>query len=124
MCHLLIAACPPFVLPYHRGRNQGGPAPQYINQPPPPPNVGAIKGILTVKIDFFIHIPAILATFFKAQAQIITSKNLLCFIHSKKTCAHICMHVYVTGKNCPQYQTSSCSAASRAVFSTGFHTLT
>ena len=48
---------------YHRSRNwegQGGLAPQYINQGGPgPPNVGAIKGILTVKMDLFIHNRAI-----------------------------------------------------------------
>ena len=47
------------------GVGTGGPGarpPQYIN--PPPPNVGAIEGILTVKMGFFIHIPAIFATFF------------------------------------------------------------
>ena len=63
--------------PFHRSRNggegQGGacppppPPPQYINQGgggPGPPNVGAIKGILTVKMDFLVHIPAIFATIF------------------------------------------------------------
>ena len=54
----------------HRSRNRGGRPPQYINPGGPgPPNVGAIKGILTVKMDFLIHIniPAIFATIFRLK---------------------------------------------------------
>ena len=47
------------------GGARGARPPQYINQGGPgPPNVGAIKDILTVKLDFLIHIPVIFATIF------------------------------------------------------------
>ena len=61
---------------YHRSRNRGGgggggaggarppPPPIYKSGGPRPPNVGAIKGSLTVKMDFFIHIRAIFAKIF------------------------------------------------------------
>ena len=50
----------------------GARPPQYINQGGPgPPNVGAIKDILTVKLDFFSTFQLFLQ---QAQVQILTSK--------------------------------------------------
>ena len=95
------------------GGGRGDPAPpMYKSGGPGPPNVGAIKGSLTVKMDFFIHIRAVFAKIFLAQAQILTSKiSIVLYTHKKKqACAHICIHVYVTEKiRPPQYQTSSYS---------------
>ena len=71
------------------GKGQGGLA---ILNAPPPPNVGASKGIITVS-EFLIHIPAISATIFKLMHKLL-QKFRLCFTDVKTTTG-ICMHVYV-----------------------------
>ena len=67
-------------------------------------NVGAIKGILTVKMDFFIHIPA---TIFFGPSTNFNFKNFYCAL-----CTHYNMHVTELEKirrPPPPYQTSSYS---------------
>ena len=62
------------------GGARGGPAPLiYKSGGAHPPNVGAIKGILTVKMDFLYHFCK--KNFF-AQVQILTSKISVMLLHT------------------------------------------
>ena len=85
---------------------QGGPN-NYINQgrpnhPPPPTNVGAIKGTLTVKMDDLIHILAIFATICFGSSTIFNFKNFYCFTHITNRYVHtLCIHVLCHRKKSP-----------------------
>ena len=94
------------------GVGTGGPGgarpPQYMNQGGPgPPDVGAIKGILTVKTYFFSTFQPLFWLKHKFRLQ----NFLLCFTHFKNRHVHTYAYIYVTEKKLapPQYQTSSYS---------------
>ena len=81
----------------HRSRNWGGPGgarpPQYINQGGPgPPNVGAIKGTLTVKMDFFDPHSSHFCNNFLGLSTNFNFKNVYCVLYT------ICTHMYMSLK--------------------------